>query len=359
MSRLSAGRVGPLWSASARRQSTSRSDSPHHPIRTDVDPLQRAAHARCTQRRFGDIGASPLHSNWTRPNWGVRMAVEARPRESRKTVTVVFSDVAESTRLGEQLDPETTRRIMRRYFDAASRAFERHRGSVEKFIGDAVMAVFGIPAVHEDDAVRAVRAVAELHEAVDGLNSELESEHGVRLTIRTGINTGEVVAGDSAAGQMLVTGDAVNVAARLEQAAAPGEILIGDATRRLVGNSVRLSEVGALELRGKDEGVLSWRLLEVLDDVPAVAPRLDAPLIGRERELAQLEQAFQLTVDSRAPYLFTVLGVAGIGKSRLAADLAAAEAESARVLTGRCLPYGDGITFWPLLEIVGGLLDDD
>ena len=273
-------------------------------------------------------------------------------------MTVVFSDVAESTRLGGELDPETTRRVMRRYFDTASRALERHGGSVEKFIGDAVMAVFGIPAVHEDDALRAVRAVAELHESVEALNAELESQHGVRISIRTGVNTGEVVAGDTAGGQMLVTGDAVNVAARLEEAAAPGDIMIGDATRRLVRDAVRVEEVGPVAVRGKDGGVVCWRLLEVLEDVPAVAPRLDSPLVGRERELAQLQQTLQLAVDTRTPYLFTVLGVAGIGKSRLAAELAGAMSGSVRVLTGRCLAYGDGITFWPLFEIVAELVGD-
>jgi class 3 adenylate cyclase/tetratricopeptide (TPR) repeat protein len=284
------------------------------------------------------------------------MSQEARPpREARKIVTVVFSDVAESTRLGGELDPEATRRVMSRYFDTAKEALERHGGSVEKFIGDAVMAVFGIPAVHEDDALRAVRAVAELRQEIEALNAELEKEQGVRIRLRTGVNTGEVVAGDPAEAQMLVTGDAVNVAARLEQAAAPGEILIGEATRRLVSDAVRVEEVGALELRGKEDGVFSWRLLEVFEEAPAFERRLDTPLVGREGEVAQMRQAFDRAVEQRLPYLFTVLGPAGIGKSRLAAELAADLADRAEVLTGRCLPYWDGITFWPLYEIVAEL----
>ena len=278
--------------------------------------------------------------------------------EARKTVTVVFSDVAESTRLGAELDPEAVRRIMSRYFETASQALERHGGTVEKFIGDAVMAVFGIPAVHEDDALRAVRAVIELRDAVEVLNRELEQERGVRLQLRMGVNTGEVVAGDPADGHAFVTGDTVNVAARLEQAAAPGEILIGETTRRLVQDAVRVEPIGSLSLKGKEDGVLSWRLLEVLAEAPAFARRLDSPLVGRRAELAQVRQAFEHTVQERAAYLFTVLGAAGIGKSRLASELGASLAEDARVLTGRCLPYGDGITYWPLFEIVRELVGE-
>ena len=149
----------------------------------------------------------------------------------RKTVTVLFADVTGSTALGEQLDPESLRRVMARYFETARGCLERHGGSVEKFIGDAVMAVFGVPTVHEDDALRAVRAASELRDSLGSLNEELERDYGVSLQLRTGVNTGEVVVGE---GQTLATGDAVNVAARLEQAAEPGEILLGAETRRLV-----------------------------------------------------------------------------------------------------------------------------
>ena len=159
-----------------------------------------------------------------------RLAEPAPSHEVRKSVTVVFCDVTGSTALGELLDPETLRRVMTRYFDTMKIAIERHGGIVEKFIGDAVMAVFGIPNVHEDDALRAVRAAVEMREGLQDLNKELERDRGVTLASRIGVNTGEVVAGDPAAGQMLVTGDAVNTAARLEQGAAPGEILIGAET---------------------------------------------------------------------------------------------------------------------------------
>jgi predicted ATPase/class 3 adenylate cyclase len=280
-----------------------------------------------------------------------------RPHEARKTVTIVFSDVAESTRLGEQLDSELLRRVLSRYFETVSQVLQRHGGTVEKFIGDAVMAVFGIPAVHEDDALRAVRAAVEMREAVEALNSELE-ERGVQIQLRTGVNTGEVVTGDAAARQMLVTGDAVNVAARLEQTAGPGEIVLGEATRRLVRDAVQVEPVGPLALKGKTDDVLSWRLVEILEDAPAFARHFDSPLIGRDLELAQLRQAFERAVEERTTHLFTLLGAAGIGKSRLVAELASTLSESASVLAGRCLSYGDGITFWPLAEIVRDLTGD-
>ena len=179
-------------------------------------------------------------------------------------VTVVFSDVASSTALGERLDPESLRRAMGRYFDEMSAVIERHGGTVEKFIGDAIMAVFGIPTVHEDDALRAVAATVEMREELERLNQELERGLGVRLEVRLGANTGEVVAGDSTARQRLVTGDAVNVAKRLEQAAGSGEILIGRETQRLVRDAVRVEEVAALKIRGKQQPVPAFRVLKII-----------------------------------------------------------------------------------------------
>ncbi len=170
--------------------------------------------------------ASPLSSD------------EAEPREIRKTVTIEFCDVVGSTEMGERLDPEALRKVMTRYFDEMRVAIERHGGTVEKFIGDAVMAVFGVPVVHEDDALRAVRAAADMRETLEELDKELERDLGVTISNRIGINTGEVVAGDATTGDRIVTGDAVNVAARLEQAAGPGEVLVGEATYRLVRDAV-------------------------------------------------------------------------------------------------------------------------
>jgi hypothetical protein len=189
---------------------------------------------------------------------------------------------------------------MSRYFDEMRVALERHGGTVEKFIGDAVMAVFGVPNVHEDDALRAVRAAGEMREALVALNKELERDHGVSLAARIGVNTGEVVAGDPQ-GQTLVTGDAVNVAARLEQAADPGSVLLGEDTMRLVRDAVAAEPLEPLLMKGKSDPIPAFRLIEVTTGVAGVARRLDSPMVGRDRPLAQLRQAFDAAVaDGRA-----------------------------------------------------------
>jgi class 3 adenylate cyclase/tetratricopeptide (TPR) repeat protein len=282
---------------------------------------------------------------------------EATRREVRKMVTVVFSDVASSTALGERLDPESLRRAMERYFDEMSAVIERHGGTVEKFIGDAIMAVFGIPTAHEDDALRAVAATVEMREELERLNHELERGLGVRLEVRLGANTGEVVAGDPAARQRLVTGDAVNVAKRLEQAAGSGEILIGRETQRLVRDAVRVEQVAALEIEGKQQPVPAFRVLKIISGARGHVRRLDSPMIGREDERTLLELAFERSVREWSCHLFTVLGAAGVGKSRLVSEVAADLAKRATVVSGRCLPYGEGITFWPIVEVVRQLVD--
>jgi class 3 adenylate cyclase/tetratricopeptide (TPR) repeat protein len=280
-------------------------------------------------------------------------------QEVRKTVTVVFCDVTGSTAMGERLDPESLRRVMSRYFTEMRAALERHGGTVEKFIGDAVMAVFGVPAIHEDDALRAVRAAAEMREALKALNKELERDHGVSLTARIGVNTGEVVAGDQP--DTLVTGDAVNVAARLEQAAEPGTVLIGEETLRLVRDAVIAEPVPPLEVKGKSEPLAAFRLVEVTAGVAGLARRLDSPMVGRERELARLGQTFEAAIADRSCQLFTILGTPGVGKSRLVEEFLGSLG-AATVLRGRCLPYGEGITFFPVGEVVkeaAGLDDFD
>jgi class 3 adenylate cyclase len=274
--------------------------------------------------------------------------------ERRKTVTIVFADVSGSTELGEQLDAEALRRVMERYFAEARTAFERHGGTVEKFIGDAVVAVFGIPAAHEDDALRAVRAAREIQEAVAILSVDLEQE-GVAFRLRTGINTGEVVAGDSSGGQFYATGDPVNVAARLEQGASPGEIVLGETTYELVRDNVEVEPLEPLILKGKTHAVRAFRLLEIVERAPSLMRRFCTPFVGRTNELARLVEHFEQSVAKEKPTLVTVLGPAGIGKTRLAGELAARTGEEATVLQGRCLPYGEGITFWPLQEILRSL----
>ncbi|HJS71043.1 MAG TPA: adenylate/guanylate cyclase domain-containing protein, partial [Gaiellaceae bacterium] len=283
------------------------------------------------------------------------MAHEATSQEVRKTVTVVFADVTGSTGLGERLDPESVRRIMIRYFDEMRAVVERHDGTVEKFIGDAVMAVFGIPRVHEDDALRGVRAAAEMRDRLAALNEELEREWGVQLEMRIGVNTGEVVAGDAASGPSLAVGDTVNVAARLQQSAEPGEILVGRATYRLVRDAVEFDEPEELQLRGRASGSEARRLRAVRPGEAGRARRLDRPMIGRADELALLEQAYGQAARERACRLVTIVGPAGIGKSRLVREFVSVVPSEALVAQGRCLPYGEGITYWPVAEAVEGL----
>jgi len=268
---------------------------------------------------------------------GAELAAEPAGREYRKVVTILFCDVVGSTALGESTDPEALRALLGRYFDQMKAIVERHGGTVEKFIGDAVMAVFGVPQLHEDDALRAVRAAVEMRDALPEL--------GVQA--RIGVNTGEVVVGTS---DRLATGDAVNVAARLEQNAGAGEVLLGPETAQLVRDAVDTEEL-RLELKGKSEAVTAHRLVTLHEEAPAFARRLDAPLVGRERELRRLQEAFAQAVDDRSCQLFTMLGVAGVGKSRLTAELLAS-LDNATAVRGRCLPYGEGITYWPLIEIL-------
>jgi class 3 adenylate cyclase len=273
----------------------------------------------------------------------------------RKVVTIVFCDLCDSTALAERLDPETFRRVLAKYFRSMSAVIERHEGAVEKFIGDAVMAVFGVPAVREDDALRAVRAAAGLRVALAELNEELDRHFGVTLAARTGVNTGEVIAGHRSRRHGFVSGDPVNVAARLEQAAAPGEILIGEQTLELVRHAVTVEPLSPLELKGKAQRVPAFRLVDV-DATTSPGPGFSAPLVGREHELQQLHAAFGRALDRRGCELLTIVGPAGIGKSRLAHEFAESARERATVAVGRCLSYGEALTFWPLREVVTALV---
>ncbi len=252
----------------------------------------------------------------------------------RKTVTVLFCDVTGSTALGESLDPEALRELLARYFERMKTIVERHGGTVEKFIGDAVMAVFGVPAAHEDDALRAVRAAVEMRDALPDL--------GVRA--RIGVTTGMVVTGTE---ERLATGDAVNVAARLEQAAEPGEVLLGEPTLELVREAVEAEPVGPLELKGKAKPVAAHRLLQVLE---APERRHETPFVGREHEAAIVGEAWERARSERRCELVTIVGDAGVGKTRLAAEALASL--DARIARGRCLPYGEGITYWPVVEVL-------
>ena len=288
--------------------------------------------ASCGRESSGDFSFCPY--------CGAVFSEPAAAREQRKTVTVLFCDIVGSTSLGESTDPEALRALLARYFEAMKAVIERHGGTVEKFIGDAVMAVFGVPVVHEDDALRAVRAAAEMSEAMPDLGIEG----------RIGIATGEVVTGTA---ERLATGDAVNVAARLEQAAQPGEVLLSDETLRLVRSGVEVDVLEPLRLKGKADPVAAYRLRSVTGEP---SRRVEAPMVGRERERRLLADAWERTVSERSCHLFTLLGPAGVGKSRLVAEVLSG-LEPATVVRGRCLPYGEGITYWPVVEVIKQLPD--
>lgn len=267
-------------------------------------------------------------------------------------MTVLFADVVGSTALGGEHDPEIVRAMLGRYFERMSGIAETHGGTVEKFIGDAMMVVFGVPRVHEDDAERSIRAALAMRDALAELNRELPFP----LVVRVGINTGEAVS-SSSGDQFLVTGDCVNVAARLQQHAEPGEIVVGARTRESAHLAIELEPRAAIEAKGKVEPLEAYRAIRARSEVPAqtrgLGPERSA-LVGREAELRQVLDAFRRVVAERRVEVLTLLGAAGVGKSRLVAEALAriAETGEVRVLRGRCLPYGTGITYWPLIEII-------
>jgi tetratricopeptide (TPR) repeat protein len=250
---------------------------------------------------------------------------------------------------------------MSRYFDGMREALERHGGTVEKFIGDAVMAVFGLPVRHEDDAVRAIRAAADMQTALDKLNPGFRTESGLELSNHIGVNSGEVIAGDASTAQRMVTGDAVNTAARLEQAASGGEVVLGDLTYRLARDQIEVEFMQPLVLKGKAEPVPAYRLVRVNAQATS-EPSSGTPFVGREEEMGRLSGALHDAIGTRHARLVTVVGDAGVGKSRLIKEFATAASADARIVRGRCLPYGDGITFWPLAEVIreaAGIGNDD
>ncbi|RNG21199.1 adenylate/guanylate cyclase domain-containing protein, partial [Streptomyces botrytidirepellens] len=273
---------------------------------------------------------------------------------SRKTITVVFCDMVGSTALSERLDAEALRHVMLRYYDLLRACLERHGGTVEKFIGDAVMAVFGIPVVHEDDALRAARAALDMLAAVEESGEELERETGARIAVRIGIHTGEVVTSGAAdAGHALVSGEAVNVAARLEQHAPAGQILIGADTHGLIAAHAETTEVEPLTVRGKSEPVPAWRLTGIRDEARTLAGPPGVPMVDRGDELAQLRMAFARVVRDRSCHLVTLFGDPGVGKSRLARAFAAeAERDGALVAGAHCPPYGSAGPLAPLAPLL-------
>ncbi|MFN2521418.1 MAG: AAA family ATPase [Candidatus Limnocylindria bacterium] len=269
--------------------------------------------------------------------------------EERKLVTVLFADIVGSTELGLDHDPEVVRASLGRAFDQASEVLRAHGGTVEKFIGDAVMAVFGVPAAHDDDPDRAVRAAFALRDRI----TLADPGAGPALRVRIGVNTGEAVTGSAQSAQFLVTGPAVNAAARLQQAAAPGEIVVGDLTRRLTAGGIEYGVARGVEAKGIGR-LAAWPAERVATEVPEQhrgLPGFHAPLIGRDHELQTLVRAHEGVARGRQPHLVTVYGPAGSGKSRLTSELILTIGPQ-RVRSGRCLPYGEGITYYAVQLIL-------
>ena len=293
----------------------------------------------------------------------------AEGKAERRVVTVLFADITGSTPLGEALDPEDLTEVLGAYATAMREEIEAEGGTVEKFIGDAVMAAFGVPLAHEDDPSRALRAALRMRRRLGQLNVELERRFGVELEMRMGVNTGDVVVTPEVGPEVgMVTGDAVNAAARLEQAADPGQVLVSERTARSA-RGFRFGDVGPLDLRGKSQPVEAVELLEGVDELPGTPergiPGLRAPMVGRDSELDLLRSLYLRLASSGRAQLVTIYGDPGIGKSRLTRELlawAGQQDEPPTVLKGRCLPYGEAITYWPLAEILKtytGVLDSD
>jgi len=287
----------------------------------------------------------------------VARVAPAEPVRARRPATVLFADVVDSTALGEALDPESVHGILERYSRDARAIIERHGGTVEKFIGDAIVGFFGMDELHEDDALRALRAAVELRESVWQLRDEL-AKSGIELDVKLAVNSGDLFVGAGGGRETFATGDAVNVAARLEQCAGAGQILLGERTYRLAEGAVLAERLEPLSVKGHRAKVQAWRLLELTDgDTRSIGER--TPYVGRTRELQTLRAAFDRSRSERSCLLCTITGSAGIGKSRLAEELLRELGDSATVAVGRCLSYGEAITYNALVEIVQELAGED
>ncbi|HSF02810.1 MAG TPA: adenylate/guanylate cyclase domain-containing protein, partial [Solirubrobacterales bacterium] len=272
----------------------------------------------------------------------------------RRLVSVLFADLVGSTTLAEDRDPEESRELLTRYFDTASELIGNYGGTIEKFIGDAVMAVWGVPIAHEDDAERAVRAALDLVSTVAGLT---DAASGQPLQLRAAVLTGEAAATIGAQGQGMVAGDLVNTASRLQGVAPPGSVLVGESTRRATAEAISYEEAGEQLLKGKTAPIPSWRAVSVIGMRGGAGRRdaLEAPFVGRDEELRLLKDLFQATVRERKPRLVTVIGQAGIGKSRLGWEFEKyidGVTQTAYWHAGRSPSYGEGISFWALAEMV-------
>jgi class 3 adenylate cyclase len=315
-----------------------------------------------SDRFCGECGTALTEGAAARP--ASESGRRAEPAAERRLVSVLFADLVGFTALSESRDSEEVRELLGRYFDSCRRLIERYGGTVEKFIGDAVMALWGAPVAQEDDAERAVRAALELTEAV----AELGREAGApELRARAGVLTGEAAVTIGAEGQGMVAGDLVNTASRIQSAAAPGQVFVGEATRRATEAAIVYEDAGRHELKGKAEPVALWRAVRVVAKVGGGlrSEGLEAPFVGRDRELRMLKDQFHASAEERRAQLVSVTGIAGIGKSRLTWELYKyidGLATNVRWHRGRCLAYGEGVTYWALAEMVrtrAGILEGE
>src|SRR5919201_1208878 len=277
-----------------------------------------------------------------------------QPAAERRLVTVLFADLVGFTTLSEARDAEEVRELLSRYFDICRRLIERYGGTVEKFIGDAVMAVWGTPTATEDDAERAVRAALELTSAVAALGEEVSAPE---LQARAGVLTGEAAVTPNAQGEGMVAGDLVNAASRVQAAAPPGQVYVGEATRRATAETIAFEEAGSHELKGKTGLVPLWCALRVVSGVRGSlkSPGLEAPFVGRSRELRLIKELFHACAEERKAHLFSVTGIAGVGKSRLGWEFYKyfdGLVETVYWHRGRCLAYGEGVAYWALADMV-------
>ena len=281
-------------------------------------------------------------------------AAPAAPTAERRVVSVLFADLVGFTTLSESRDSEEVRELLSRYFDASRRLIELYGGTIEKFIGDAVMAVWGTPVATEDDAERAVRAALDLVAAVSALGQEQGAEN---LRARVGVLTGEAAVTIGAEGQGMVAGDLVNTASRIQSAAEPGQVLVGEATRRASEQAIVYAEAGLHELKGKAEPVELWRAVRIISGRQGAqrSVGLEAPFVGRDRELRLVKELFHASAEEHKAHLVSVTGIAGIGKSRLVWEFYKyfdGLADNVYWHRGRCLAYGEGVTYWALADMV-------
>ncbi len=306
--------------------------------------------------RFCGKCGTPIGSATTNPAAplsGAGPAVGTAPASERRHVSVLFADLVGFTTLSEQRDAEEVRELLTRYFETARQLITRYGGSIEKFIGDAVMAVWGTPVAREDDSERAVRAALDLVTAVGALGSEV----GADLKLRAGVMTGETAVTVGAEGQGMVAGDLVNTAARVQSVATPGTVFVGETTRRATEAAIAYEDAGAFELKGKAEPLPLWRAVRVVAGRGGLqrTAGLEAPFVGRDRELRLVKEMFHASSEEGKAHLVSVMGVAGVGKSRLSWEFEKyidGLVDDVWWHRGRCLSYGEGVAYWALAEMI-------